>query len=294
VAPYLACRSPGDQCFLSRVGTIESDPFGFTIHHSGGEQTVSVDQRTGGGHWNLLGSYTLAPGQDHREVLTDQADGYVIADAVRFTPLQPVASPAGVYYYHNVHLGTPQRRSDQNARVVWEARYLPFGQVELVTEEVESHLRFPGQYFDRETGQHYNYFRDYDPPIGRYIESDSIGILQDYSDPQLQIAIELGLIASERKNVSFDVRKSTGFRVNNLYGYPLMDPVNNLDPNGLSVCSLNDKVCDEKAFAICNTGCLALGAVCFISCTLSRVIPPSACAVICSSVTFVCTKDCQK
>jgi RHS repeat-associated protein len=34
--------------------------------------------------------------------------------------------------------------------------------------------RFPGQYYDKETGLHYNYFRDYDPQTGRYVESDPI------------------------------------------------------------------------------------------------------------------------
>ena len=40
--------------------------------------------------------------------------------------------------------------------------------------QIENPLRFPGQYYDSETGTHYNYFRDYDPTTGRYIESDPI------------------------------------------------------------------------------------------------------------------------
>src|SRR5262245_28784816 len=37
-------------------------------------------------------------------------------------------------------------------------------------------LRFPGQYYDAETQAHYNYFRDYDPTIGRYMQSDPVGL----------------------------------------------------------------------------------------------------------------------
>jgi len=37
-------------------------------------------------------------------------------------------------------------------------------------------LRFPGQYFDKETGLHYNVNRDYNPAIGGYIQSDLIGL----------------------------------------------------------------------------------------------------------------------
>jgi RHS repeat-associated protein len=37
-------------------------------------------------------------------------------------------------------------------------------------------LRLPGQYFDKETNLSYNYFRDYDPGVGRYVQSDPIGL----------------------------------------------------------------------------------------------------------------------
>ncbi|MBY0444859.1 MAG: hypothetical protein K2Q15_06580, partial [Burkholderiales bacterium] len=81
------------------------------------------------------------------------------------------------------HLGTPRQISDPASKqILWRWDGEPFGN-SLADEDPSKtgkkfsyNLRFPGQYFDKETGKHYNYFRDYDPATGRYIESDPIGL----------------------------------------------------------------------------------------------------------------------
>jgi RHS repeat-associated protein len=78
--------------------------------------------------------------------------------------------------YHNDHLGTPQKMTDASGAVVWSADYKPFGEVNITTNTITNNLRFPGQYFDAETGLNYNYYRDYNPATGRYLSADPIGI----------------------------------------------------------------------------------------------------------------------
>ena len=98
--------------------------------------------------------------------------------AVAVAALLPInPSQAATYFYHTDHLGTPQALTDKNQQVVWQSEQEPFGEVTATTNVVEQNLRFPGQYYDVETGLHYNYFRDYDAGIGRYVQSDPIGLL---------------------------------------------------------------------------------------------------------------------
>jgi RHS repeat-associated protein len=87
-----------------------------------------------------------------------------------------------MYYIHSDHLNTPRRIYDQAGQEVWRwDNTEPFGD-SLPNENPSGlgtftcNLRLPGQYFDKETNLHYNMARDYDPAIGRYIQSDPIGL----------------------------------------------------------------------------------------------------------------------
>ena len=103
---------------------------------------------------------------------------------------------------HTDHLGTPHKMTDANQAIVWSAYYKPFGAATVTVSTITNNLRFPGQYFDAETGLNYNVNRDYNQVIGRYIEADLIGI--------------------QRGN-------------NHLYGYAKENPLKYDDPQGLYV-----------------------------------------------------------
>ena len=83
-----------------------------------------------------------------------------------------------VYHYHLDHLGTPRELTNNKGDIVWKARYKTWGNVALKEcEEIENNIRFQGQYFDEETGLHYNRHRYYNPDTGQFISQDPIGLL---------------------------------------------------------------------------------------------------------------------
>ena len=128
----------------------------------------------------------------------------------------PVATlrPSGtgtvsVFYIHTDHLNAPRRvtRPSDN-QIIWRWDSDPFGEAPA-NEDPDGDgqgfalsLRFPGQSRDAETGLNYNYFRDYDPAIARYVESDPIGLrggLNTYSyvnDNPVSNIDQLGLLAT--------------------------------------------------------------------------------------------------
>jgi RHS repeat-associated protein len=92
------------------------------------------------------------------------------------------ASTICVFYVHTDQLNAPRKITQPSSNsLVWRWDTDPFGTV--APNQNPSglgtfiyNLRFPGQYYQAETGLNYNYFRDYDSQTGRYIESDPIGL----------------------------------------------------------------------------------------------------------------------
>jgi RHS repeat-associated protein len=123
-------------------------------------------------------------------------------------------APANVYFIEPDHLGTPRLIADENQKTVWRwDNQEPFG-ADMPNEDPDGDgvafdfaLRFPGQYFDRETNLAYNYFREYSADTGRYVESDPIGLKGSL----------------------------------NAFLYTLASPLNAVDPEGLITCVFDRK-----------------------------------------------------
>lgn len=115
-------------------------------------------------------------------VLKAKATDSKNATATSTTVTVTVTKVVKAYYIDVDHLNTPRAVTNSTGAAVWTWDNVdPYG-ANVPNENPGGlgafafNLRFPGQYFDKETSTHYNYFRDYDPAVGRYVESDLIGL----------------------------------------------------------------------------------------------------------------------
>lgn len=95
---------------------------------------------------------------------------------------RPLAMLSGTTftYLHDDNLGTPRVATNASQTVVWKASYLPFGETIATSGSVTVNLRFPGQYYDAESGFNHNGFRDYVPnTLARYLEADPSGLYEN-------------------------------------------------------------------------------------------------------------------
>jgi RHS repeat-associated protein len=109
----------------------------------------------------------------------------------------PIAAIYGSTHYaiQSDHLNTPRRLIQSDGQVAWQWSYSAFGDEKptiaknrfantdlnqsfgtTTVPAVTFNLRYPGQYFDQESNLHYNYHRSYSAAVGRYTQSDPIGL----------------------------------------------------------------------------------------------------------------------
>jgi RHS repeat-associated protein len=114
--------------------------------------------------------HLLAESDDSGNTLTE----YVWFDDMPLALVANVDTSPSLYFVHTDHLDRPIMMTDANKSIVWQADYNPFGGVYSITGSATNNPRFPGQYFLMEDGLHYNWYRNYDPTIGRYVQPDPL------------------------------------------------------------------------------------------------------------------------
>jgi len=122
------------------------------------------------GHW--LGDYDALGNATQQVIWMDDMPVGLLVDGV-------------LHYIEADHLGTPRLVYDpaRNLPVwTWSLKGEVFGS-DLPDQDPDGDgqafvfdMRFPGQRYDAVSGLHYNYFRDYEPSSGRYVQSDPIGL----------------------------------------------------------------------------------------------------------------------
>jgi RHS repeat-associated protein len=107
---------------------------------------------------------------------------------------------AGVKYVHNDHLGRPEVVTNGTGVAIWRSQNFAFDRNVTLDLIGELSLGFPGQYYDEDNDLWSNGYRQYDAKIGRYLQSDPVGLADGI----------------------------------NTYTYVKGNPVNSVDPLGLS------------------------------------------------------------
>jgi RHS repeat-associated protein len=147
--------------------------------------------------YNALGQMIEKPGNSGTMLLMQDEAGHLIGEYsstgalvqetiwlgdIPVATLRPNGSSVSIYYEHTDHLNAPRKAQQPTTdKLAWRWDADPFGtaapnQNPASLGTFVYNLRFPGQYYMAETGLSQNYFRDFDPAVGRYVESDPIGL----------------------------------------------------------------------------------------------------------------------
>ncbi|WP_114921715.1 RHS repeat-associated core domain-containing protein [Neisseria elongata] len=113
-------------------------------------------------------------------VYTEQGSYEPLAQIVQMTNTDNNKVGRQILYYHNDQIGIPREMTDEEGNIVWSGGYSGWGKLTQegrLKLDIHQPFRLQNQYYDEETGLHYNFFRYYDPDIGRFTQQDPIGLM---------------------------------------------------------------------------------------------------------------------
>ncbi|MDY3333316.1 MAG: RHS repeat-associated core domain-containing protein, partial [[Actinobacillus] rossii] len=119
---------------------------------------------------------------DHK---TNRTYCYIYSHPNSYEPLAQLVfaknskNPTVCYYYHNDQIGVPRELTDEDGKLCWYGEYTGWGKLKdeyALVENIHQPFRLQNQYADEETGLHYNFFRYYEPNVGRFTQLDPIGL----------------------------------------------------------------------------------------------------------------------
>ncbi|WP_304671098.1 RHS repeat-associated core domain-containing protein, partial [Neisseria polysaccharea] len=110
---------------------------------------------------------------------------YLYTDQDSYEPLAQIFDNAKdetqyLAYFHNDQIGIPREMTDIHGNLLWYGEYTAWGRLKKdgrVYQHAHQPFRLQNQYFDEETGLHYNLMRYYEPEAGRFVNQDPIGLL---------------------------------------------------------------------------------------------------------------------
>ena len=118
-----------------------------------------------------------------QEYRKDRTYTYVYTEDRNYEPLAQITTYNGsdkareILYYHNDQIGIPREMTDREGNIVWSGDYSGWGKLTQegrLKLDIHQPFRLQNQHYDEETGLHYNFFRYYDPEIGRFTQQDPI------------------------------------------------------------------------------------------------------------------------
>ncbi len=122
-----------------------------------------------------------------QEIHSDGRYTYIYTEPDGYEPLAQVHNWTNeegetyqeTWYFHCDHIGIPREMTDKDGNLLWFGNYTGWGRLKeetTVTDSAYQPFRLQNQYADRETGLHHNFFRYYEPNVGRFMSQDLIGL----------------------------------------------------------------------------------------------------------------------